>query len=163
MQPPLAAHGCQCHLKEASTGRIGMTSWKRSFLATRALNPLHLAKINSQARVSWSYNMQVILRYTVDQNSQLSSHGLHCSKIGGKQGNIMYVIFCWKISCFLFRNMLIHTFIPGWFQFRHIVVFLPVSVVTAGPNYSWQGKFLANSSSGYFRKNRKVSVFNWTV
>ena len=63
---------------------------------------------------------------------------------------VFFFAICW--STFLFRV-----------GFRHIVVFLPVSVVTAGPNYSWQGKFLANSSSGYFRKNRKVSVFNWTV
>ena len=33
VQPPLAAHGCQRHLKETSIGRIGMTSWKRGFLA----------------------------------------------------------------------------------------------------------------------------------
>ena len=49
VQPPLAARGCQRHLKETSIGRIGMTGWKRSFLATRALNSL--ANINSQAGV----------------------------------------------------------------------------------------------------------------
>ena len=103
VQPPLAAHGCQCHLKEASIGRIGMTSWKRSFLSTRTLNPSHLANINSQARVSWSYDMQVILRHTVDQNSELSfAYGLHCSKIGGKQGNILYVTFLLKNILFSF-------------------------------------------------------------